>query len=121
MLLREYFPFLPVNEAAPNGPIDPPLLEAEAPPDWWAECAKELFQAAAAIAQLLEEASDCGAPLMTPFAGFCAFSACFMNAYLLYFPQMNLGRSSGVEDLVDLTLVYLQKFSQVWRLGQGWV
>ncbi|KAK1142420.1 hypothetical protein N8T08_007972 [Aspergillus melleus] len=110
MLHREYFPFLPLNETGPRGPIDHPTLEAEAPPGWWEESAKELFGAAEHIALLLQEASECGVSLYTPFIGFCAFSAAFNNIYVHRFPQMNLGRSLRAEQGVGYCLAYLSEF-----------
>ncbi|KAM5349161.1 hypothetical protein ACJ41O_008984 [Fusarium nematophilum] len=121
MLHREYFPFLPTAESTPNGPIHPPLLEAEAPPGWWEDSARDLFGAAEQIASLLHEASECGIPLMTPFSGFCAFTACFLNLYIFRFPKMNLGRSSRAEQLMDWGLEYLEEFQNAWELAGGWI
>ncbi|KAG9508171.1 hypothetical protein J7337_001734 [Fusarium musae] len=121
MLHREYFPFLPTADLTPRGPIDPPLLEAEAPPGWWDESARELFNAAEQIASLLQEASECGIPLMTPFSGFCAFTACFLNLYVFRFPRMNLNRSSKAEQLMNWGLEYLEEFQNAWELAGGWI
>ncbi|KAF5007728.1 hypothetical protein FDECE_5976 [Fusarium decemcellulare] len=121
MLHREYFPFLPTAETTPRGPIDPPLLEAEAPPGWWEDSAKELSGAAEQIACLLQEASECGIPLMTPFSGFCAFTACFLNLYFFYFPRMSLGRSPRSEQLMNWGLEYLEEFQNAWELAGGWI
>ncbi|KAE8389360.1 hypothetical protein BDV23DRAFT_194428 [Aspergillus alliaceus] len=121
MLHREYFPFLPTAESGPRGPVDHPLLEAEAPAGWWEASALELFTAAEHIAKLLHEASECGAHLMTPFAGFCAFSASYMNLYIYRFPRMNLGRSPQAEQLMNFCLAYLEEFQHVWKLGEAWV
>ncbi|KAF5987003.1 putative transcriptional regulatory protein PB1A11.04c [Fusarium bulbicola] len=121
MLHREYFPFLPTADLTPRGPIDPPLLEAEALPGWWDESARELFNAAEQIASLLQEASECGIPLMTPFSGFCAFTACFLNLYVFRFPRMNLNRSSKAEQLMNWGLEYLEEFQNAWELAGGWV
>ncbi|KAG5657459.1 hypothetical protein KAF25_006023, partial [Fusarium avenaceum] len=121
MLHREYFPFLPKADSTPRGPVDPPLLEAEAPPGWWNESARELFNAAEQIACLLQEASECGIPLMTPFSGFCAFTACFLNLYVFRFPSMNLGRSSKAEQLMNWGLEYLEEFQNAWELAGGWI
>ncbi|KAM0417228.1 hypothetical protein ACHAPT_012739 [Fusarium lateritium] len=121
MLHREYFPFLPTAESTPRGPVDPPLLEAEAPPGWWEDSAKELYGAAEQIACLLQEASECGIPLMTPFSGFCAFTACFLNLYVFRFPKMNLGRSPRAEQLMNWGLEYLEEFQNAWELAGGWI
>lgn len=121
MLHREYFPFLPTVDMTPRGPIDHPTLEAPAPPGWWENSALELFGAAENITKLLQEASDCGVPLLTPFAGFCAFSACFMNLFVFRFPLLNLGRSTRAEEHLQITINYLEEFRNVWKLGDGWV
>ncbi|KAB8270370.1 hypothetical protein BDV30DRAFT_229016 [Aspergillus minisclerotigenes] len=121
MLHREYFPFMPTAESGPRGPVDHPLLEAEAPVGWWESSALELFSAAEHIARLLHEASECGAHLMTPFVGFCAFSASYMNLYIYRFPRMNLGRSPQAEQLMNFCLAYLEEFRHVWKLGEAWV
>lgn len=121
MLHREYFPFLPKADMTPRGPVDPPLLEAEAPPGWWDESSREVFNAAEQITCLLQEASECGIPLMTPFSGFCAFTACFLNLYVFRFPRMNLGRSTRAEQLMNWGLEYLEEFQNAWELAGGWV
>ncbi|KAJ5793822.1 hypothetical protein N7457_000421, partial [Penicillium paradoxum] len=121
MLHREYFPFLPTAGSIPRGPIDQPTLEAEAPEGWWDESALVLFGTAEKIAKLLHDASECGAEMLTPFVGFCAFSAAYMNLYAFRFPQMNLGRSPNAETNLNYCLAYLEKFRHVWKLGESWI
>lgn len=121
MLHREYFPFMPTTVSKPSGPVDPPTLEAEAPDGWWDASAFELFGAAENIAKLLHEASECDAEMLTPFVGFCAFSAAYMNLYVFRFPHMNLGRSLDAETNIDYCLKYLERFRHVWKLGESWV
>ena len=121
MLHREYFPWLPNNNSVPRAPVDPPLLEAEAPPNWWENSAAELFGAAENITLLLNEASECGVHLMTPFAGFGMFSAGFCNIYISRFPKMNLGRSRRAAELTQICAAYLQDFRQVWSIADSWV
>ncbi|KAH6889464.1 putative fungal-specific transcription factor [Thelonectria olida] len=121
MLHREYMPFLPTAEMAPRGPIDHPMLQARAPAGWWENSSQELFQSAERIATLLYDAEDCGILFLTPFAGFCAYSACFMNLYIYRFPRMNLGRSSAAEDCLSLCLNFLEKFRQTWKIGDRWI
>ncbi|CRK40659.1 hypothetical protein BN1723_004903 [Verticillium longisporum] len=120
MLHREYFPLLPEQDQIPQGPVDP-CLQAEAPAGWWDESARELFGAAEKIARLLHETAECGGLLMTPFVGFCAFTACCMNLYVSFFPRMNLGRSPDAAKLMNWTLDYLKEFQSVWKLGSGWI
>ncbi|KAJ6075870.1 hypothetical protein N7499_007851 [Penicillium canescens] len=121
MLHREYFPFLPTPASVPRGPVDQPTLEAEAPEGWWDESASVLFGAAAQIAKLLHDASDCGSEMLIPFVGFCAFSAAYMNLYAYLFPQMNLGRSPDAETHLKYCLAYLENFRHVWKLGESWI
>ncbi|KAK1995550.1 fungal-specific transcription factor domain-containing protein [Colletotrichum falcatum] len=121
MLQREYFPFLPTADMTPQGPIDPPTLEAEAPPGWWEQSAKELFEAAAHLAGILQETSECGAAVMTPFAGFCAFSSCYINLYGFRFPRMTCGYGTRAEELMNSSIEYLKRFREVWDLGDGWL
>lgn len=121
MLHREYFPFLPNIESEPRGPVDHPQLEAEAPPRWWEESAQLLFGAAENIARLLFEGSECGIHLMTPFTGFCAFSAGYLCLYVSNFPRMNLGRSPDSTKHLKMCLDYLERFRDVWAIGDGWV
>ncbi|KAF4839264.1 hypothetical protein CGCSCA4_v011312 [Colletotrichum siamense] len=118
---REYFPFLPALEDPPKGPIDPPLLEDEAPPGYWDESAREFFGAAQHLGSILQEASDCGVAVMTPFAGFCAFSSCFVNLYGFTFPRITLGYAPRAEELMNTGIEYLKSFSEVWDLGDGWL
>jgi hypothetical protein len=121
MLHREYTPFLPTRESVPVGPVDPPRLEAPAPAGWWENSSAELFDAGEKIAMLLHEASECGVHLMTPFAGFCAFSAGYVLGYVYRFPKMNLGRSPRAEEYMNMCLNYLEEFRHVWPIADGWV
>ena len=91
-----------------------------APSGWWEDRADELFSASSNITALLGELKREGAPLLTPFAGFCAFSAATMNIYVACFPEMNLGRSRGRETDFDLDLAYLDDFQARWPMGAGW-
>ena len=119
-LCREYIPFLPNSHSRPSGPVDPPLLEEQAPSEWWGDQANELFSASSNITAILSELRREGAPLFTPFAGFCAFSAATMNTYVASFPQMNLGRSEGRGADFDSDLRYLDEFRTRWSMGAGW-
>ncbi|KAI8215712.1 fungal specific transcription factor [Colletotrichum sp. SAR 10_76] len=111
----------PALEDPPKGPIDPPLLEDEAPPGYWDESAREFFGAAQHLGSILQEASDCGVAVMTPFAGFCAFSSCFVNLYGFTFPRITLGYAPRAEELMNTGIEYLKSFSEVWDLGDGWL
>ena len=121
-LCREYVPFLPAPESEPQGPIDPPYLEAVAPEGWWAERADQLFNAAVQITNLLQQLDDLDTPFLTPFSGFCAFSAATMNAYVSRFPRMNYGKSilTAVK-LVEVNIQWFSRFKNVWKMGNGWV
>lgn len=121
MLHREYFPFLPTTESEPRGPVDQPMLEATAPEGWWNESARQLFGGAEHIAMILHEASECGVHLMTPFAGFCAFSAGYLNLYVSEYPRMNLNRSPRGKECLKMCLDYLEQFRHVWKIADGWV
>jgi hypothetical protein len=105
----------------PRGPIDPPLLEAAAPPGWWDNGSLEAFDAAACITNILQELEDSDTPLVTPFVGFCAFSAATANHYASTFPQMNLGRSPEAATLAATNKSYLNRFKVLWKIGEGWV
>lgn len=117
---REYIPFLPSPQYTPQGPVDPPLFDEEAPDGWWADQAMDLFSSATCITNLLAELDDEDAALYTPFAGFCNFSAATMNVYVLSFPMMNLGRTCDTARTVDINLKYLAQFRGIWPIGQGW-
>lgn len=117
---REYIQFLPTPECEPSGPVDPPLLSLQAPTGWWSDRADELFTSAAQIATILEELDDAGAPLYTPFAGFCGFSAATMNLYISLFPKMNHGRSQDTASVLSSNLAFLDQFRNIWAMGEGW-
>ncbi|KAF4845384.1 hypothetical protein CGCSCA4_v006833 [Colletotrichum siamense] len=121
MLNREYFPFLPKPHAEPQGLTDPPLLEAEAPPRYWENSAKELFEAAAHVATILRDALEWGMTMMTPVPGFCGFSACYLNLYAVHFPNMTAGCSPKAKEHLDMGLAYLKEFRKAWDLGEGWI
>lgn len=81
----------------------------------------QIVQSAESIAKLLHEASECGTQLMTPFIGFCAFSAAFILIYVHHFPKMNLDRSPDAEKYEKICLSYLEEFRSVWKIADGWV
>ncbi|KAG9239123.1 putative fungal-specific transcription factor [Amylocarpus encephaloides] len=121
-LNQEYIPFLPTAESEPQGPIDPPLLEAKAPDGWWSDRAMELFDSAQHITLMLRQLDENDCPLLTPYAGFCAFSAATMNIYESCFPRMNLNRSvKTVGRSVEDSMGYLRRFQNVWKMGERWV
>jgi hypothetical protein len=97
------------------------MLEAPAPDGWWDESARLLFGASEHIATILHEASECGVHLMTPFAGFCAFSAGYLSLYVSKYPRMNLHRSPRAKECLQMCLDYLDKFRHVWKIADGWV
>lgn len=71
--------------------------------------------------QILYALSSSSAPLVTPFAGICAFSAATMNIYVHYFPLMNhsLSRDVSARDVQNDT-AYLDEFRRLWPLGKAW-
>ncbi|CZT42817.1 uncharacterized protein RSE6_02768 [Rhynchosporium secalis] len=119
-LNREYIPFLPIQLPEPVGPIDPPLLEASAPPGWWHSRAKDLYNAAECITLIHQQLDELNAPLLTPFAAFCSFCAGSMNGYVTSFPQMNLNRSPKSAAHEELNFLHLEKFTALWKMGRGW-
>ncbi|KAF2808118.1 uncharacterized protein BDZ99DRAFT_73562 [Mytilinidion resinicola] len=120
-LSREYIPFLPKPESIPVGPVDPPLLESAAPEGWWVERADQLFNSSAQITNLLQELDDLNTSLLTPFSGFCAFSAAIMNAYVSSFPRMNYGKCIHFSTkLLEVNIQWLSRFKEIWKMGNGW-
>ncbi|KAL7904961.1 hypothetical protein GGI35DRAFT_462278 [Trichoderma velutinum] len=117
---REYIPFLPTPTSQPSGPVDPPLLAQEAPSGWWEERAYELFASSAHITDILRRLDAAATPFSTPFSGFCAFSAATMNAYVSYFPRMNLGRSTTATADFNADRAYLDRFRTQWAIGARW-
>ncbi|KAL6786367.1 hypothetical protein J3E68DRAFT_420787 [Trichoderma sp. SZMC 28012] len=117
---REYIPFLPTPTSQPSGPVDPPLLAQEAPSGWWEERSCELFASSAHITDILRRLDAAATPFFTPFSGFCAFSAATMNAYVLYFPRMNLGRSTTAAADFNADRAYLERFRTQWAIGARW-
>ncbi|KAL2072805.1 hypothetical protein VTL71DRAFT_12148 [Oculimacula yallundae] len=120
-LNREYIPFLPIQLSEPVGPIDPPLLQATAPPGWWRDRAKDLFNAAECITMIHQQLDLLNTPLLTPFPAFCSFCAGSMNGYVTSFPHMNLNRSPNSAAYEELDFLHLDKFTKLWKLGAGWV
>ena len=100
--------------------MDAPLLTEPAPLEWWNNRAQELFSSAAYIGDILQDLDDAGTPLITPFAGFCSFSAASMNIYVSAFPRMNIGRSINAAAVAAKNLAFLDKFRRSWPMGEGW-
>ncbi|KAJ5889068.1 fungal specific transcription factor domain-containing protein [Penicillium taxi] len=119
-LNREYIPFLPTLNSKPQGPVDPPVLPAVAPTNWWSDRARELFYCAEAITLILQELIDLESPLLTPFSGLCTFSAATMNLYVSAFPSMNLGRSPNATAMAKLNIIHLNEFKRLFKMGKRW-
>ncbi|KAL7928201.1 hypothetical protein V8C35DRAFT_318712 [Trichoderma chlorosporum] len=117
---REYIPFLPTPTSQPSGPVDPPLLAQDAPLGWWEERAYQLFESSAYITDMLRRLDGAVTSFSTPFSGFCAFSAATMNAYVLYFPRMNLGRSTTAAADFGADRAFLDRFRTQWAIGERW-
>ncbi|KAH7414566.1 hypothetical protein DE146DRAFT_39401 [Phaeosphaeria sp. MPI-PUGE-AT-0046c] len=117
---REYLPFLPILCHEPCGPIDPPLLTSEPPSGWWVERTQELFKSSAMISGIMSDLDHAGVFLLTPFPGFCLFSAATTNMYASAFPWMNSTRDTVEFTIIESDTRLLGEFRRIWRIGECW-
>lgn len=103
------------------GPTDAPLLSGVPPEGWWDNNAQEIFGAAECISRILLELNEHDAPLVSPFAGFCAFQAAALHIYTSAFPNLNRGRSLEASTLAKRSIDYLKGFADNWKRADGWV
>ncbi|KAI9736176.1 MAG: hypothetical protein M1834_001061 [Cirrosporium novae-zelandiae] len=118
-LHREYIPFFPHRVYHPCGPIDAPLLSEEAPPGWWNESAKTLFEAAANIVDLLQGLHQNDILFQTPFTSFCLYVAAGTLAYGHTWPHMAPGLLHAQEKY-NWGFQWLQQASSLWPISKGW-
>ncbi|KAI6763967.1 hypothetical protein HG530_007756 [Fusarium avenaceum] len=123
-LCREYIPFSPVDEVKPRGPIEPPLLKARGPDEFWSQNTFDLYDAATQISCLLTDLEHVGCPLRTPFSGLCAFSSTLWSIYGSAFPNfMGFSETQTVEAnaQAERTMACLVRIGKVWRLAEEWI
>ena len=118
-LHREYIPFLPHRTRQPCGPIDPPLLSANAPENWWIEGSEKLFNAAATIVKVLQGLESQSVTYKTPFTCFCLFSAAAALAYAEAFPHM-APAIPEISDKLKWASTWLEESAGIWPICQGW-
>ncbi|KAG5977371.1 hypothetical protein E4U56_008199 [Claviceps arundinis] len=54
-------------------------------------------------------------------AGFCAFSARYLNLYVFKYPRVNLNGSPDAEEHLEMCLDYLEKYRHVQKIADGWI
>lgn len=118
-LHREYIPFIPLQNASPCGPSEPPVIVDTAPPGWWEESARRLFQSACDTIRLMKQLRSYGIDLPAPFTCFCVFNATTALAYARKWPNMACGESNTA-DLLDWGADWLSKASEVWEIARPW-
>lgn len=126
-LHRQNIPFFPNNAHQPPDTVpgqdrdqdqneDAELSRVE----WWSESAIQLFQAAEHITNILIGLDRCGEALLTPFTGFCTFSACMINLYFAAFPPVGCSGHQA-EELSRLNFRFLDQLRGYWSMGESWV
>jgi hypothetical protein len=123
-LCREFIPFSPVDEVKPRGPIEPPLLKARGPDEFWSQNIFDLYEAATQISALLADLEHVGCPLRTPFSGLCAFSSTLWSIYGSAFPKfMGFSETQTAEAnaQAERIMACLVRIGKVWRLAEEWI
>lgn len=87
MIHREYIPFIPIRCSGPVGPLDPPLIVDQGPPDFWVESAEHVFRSARDIVNLIELAGD-KLP-QSSVVLFAVWTSAFCGLYAIHFPHMD--------------------------------
>ncbi|EON96023.1 putative fungal specific transcription protein [Phaeoacremonium minimum UCRPA7] len=99
---------------------DPPFLPSEAPPGYWNDIVGQMSDSAVQIVKLLEDLEQADASLLTPFAGYCSFSAATINIYINCYPRYNLGRSPDSAATLAVNMAFLDRLRKVLPMGEGW-
>ncbi|KAF5679622.1 hypothetical protein FHETE_787 [Fusarium heterosporum] len=123
-LCREFIPFSPVDEIKPRGPIEPPLLKARGPDEFWSQNTYNLYDAATQISALLTDLEHVGCPLRTPFSGVCAFSSTLWSTYGAAFPNFmgfTEAQTAEADAQAERTMACLVRIGKVWRLAEEWI
>jgi hypothetical protein len=113
-----------VDEVKPRGPIEPPLLKARGPDEFWIQNVSELYDAATQISSLLIDLEHVNCPLRTPFSGLCAFSSTLWSLYGGAFPnfmQFTAGQVHEADIQAERTMNVLVRIGQVWGLAKEWI
>ncbi|EDN03075.1 predicted protein [Histoplasma mississippiense (nom. inval.)] len=92
ILHRAYLPFLPLRYPDPQGPLDEPCYPFDkylAPEAFWRESARELFNAARQMTELVKTCQERGVLMETPVVGFAIYNAALVGVYAAHFNQMD--------------------------------
>ncbi|EEH06706.1 conserved hypothetical protein [Histoplasma capsulatum G186AR] len=92
VLHRAYLPFLPLRYPDPQGPLDEPCYPFDkylAPEAFWRESARELFNAARQMTELVKTCQERGVLMETPVVGFAIYNAALVGVYAAHFNQMD--------------------------------
>ena len=79
-----------------------------------------MSDSAVQIVKLLEDLEQADASLLTPFAGYCSFSAATINIYINCYPRYNLGRSPDSAATLAVNMAFLDRLRKVLPMGEGW-
>ena len=120
-LHREFVPLLPTRVAPPTEPSEPPYFDSEAPSGWWESSAEILHSAATSVADIINELEETSITMMTPLAGFTAFTAAITLSHVAAFPHINHGMSPNAEAKAQILIRYLTQVGQLWKIGEHWV
>jgi hypothetical protein len=72
------------------------------------------------ISGVMNDLDLSGVSLLTPFPGFCLFSAATTNTYASAFPWMVPMRNTANSVTIENDLRLLNKFRKIWRIGECW-
>ncbi|KAF7179305.1 hypothetical protein CNMCM7691_008238 [Aspergillus felis] len=81
---------------------------------------RQLFEAAQNIGGILSALEVSGAPVITPYSGFSIFVAAHINMYGTVCPQRYPGGIERAEEEKKANLLYLERLSKYWPVGQNW-
>ncbi|KAE8354640.1 fungal-specific transcription factor domain-containing protein [Aspergillus coremiiformis] len=135
VLHRAYIPFLPVRCTEPVGPLDEPLFPGEkvgVPDGFWRESARELFNAARQMMNLVVTCQERGVLVENPLVGFAVYNAAFIGIYAAHFPHMDpegvLGSkptcggdgNQGGQAQIRKALDILREMRTRLKMARGW-
>jgi hypothetical protein len=72
------------------------------------------------ISGIMGDLDHAGVSLLTPFPGFCLFSAATTNMYASAFPWMVPKHNAANSAIIENDLGLLKKFQKIWRIGECW-
>lgn len=128
LLTREFLPFIPFRHGKPSGPLDGTRFDTiPSPQGFWDDSARECFNAARDIVDLIGSFQEWGVVVETPLVGFALYNVALLGVYVINFPWMDthgyLRRTAKDDSGADATRKAIELLASMKNrlyMANGW-